>query len=89
MTENITINLGDEVQDQVSGFMGIAVARHHYLQGCNRISVQPLIDKDGKLPDTGVFDEPSLDVITPGKVTRKTEGRNPGGPEKYSDIRRY
>lgn len=35
------INLGDEVQDTVTGFQGIAVSRHVYLQGCDRITIQP------------------------------------------------
>ena len=33
------INLGDEVKDRVTGFIGIAVSRTNYLNGCDRIDV--------------------------------------------------
>jgi len=57
------IKLGDKVKDSVSGFEGIAVSRHSYLQGCDRISIQPPIDKDGKLPDSATFDEGQVAII--------------------------
>lgn len=75
------INLGDEVKDKVSGFRGVAVARHEYLQGCLRISVQPPIDKDGKLPDALAFDEPQLVVVKTARVA--TGQRDTGGPAPY------
>lgn len=33
------VELGDFVKDPISGFKGIAVSRHHYLHGCDRISI--------------------------------------------------
>lgn len=82
------VNLGDQVRDGISDFMGIAVSRHTYLNGCDRISVQPPIDKDNKLPDCKTFDEPDLEVIKEGKITRKVKDEKPGGPEKYPDTGR-
>ena len=78
------IKLGDKVKDTVSGFIGIATAKHSYLQGCDRISVQPSIDKDGKLPEVQAFDEPQLKVLKAKKVIRK-KGSKPGGPMPYKD----
>jgi hypothetical protein len=80
------IDLGSEVKDSVSGFTGIAVSKHSYLNGCTRITVQPKVDKDGKLPDPQTFDEPQLKVISDKKIKGKNDT---GGPEKYSDNRRY
>lgn len=80
------INLGDEVVDTVSGFSGVAVARHDYLNGCSRFSVQPKIGKDGKLPDTASFDEPQLKVTKPAKVPPGS--RLTGGPEKFMPTAR-
>ena len=58
------IELGVKVKDRISGLVGVAISRHIFYQnGCNRITVQPPIDKDGKLPDTATFDEPRLDVV--------------------------
>lgn len=79
------INLGDEVRDIISGFQGIATARHTYLQGCDRISVQPPIDKEGKLPEAESFDEPQLEAVKAKKAKRETSERASGGPEKYKD----
>jgi hypothetical protein len=88
MAENF-INLGDEVEDTVSGFKGIAISRHIYLQGCDRIGIQPPMKKDGTLPDAISFDEPQLKVTKPKKVERKAAQKNPGGPEKYKDHGRF
>ena len=82
------VELGDEVKDKVSGFQGIAVARHSYLQGCNRITIQPPIGTDGKLPDSCTFDEPLLDVVTAGKVKREAGAEINGGPDKYMPGKR-
>lgn len=80
------VTLGMKVKDMVTGFTGIAVSSHFYLNGCTRVTVQPEIDKDGKLPGTATFDEPQL--VTVG--TKKIKGENTtGGPEKYSDVRKY
>lgn len=80
------INLGDLVVDNVSGFEGIAVCKHDYLNGCTRFSVQPRVDKEGKLPDIQTFDEPSLAK----KVEKVVEEgpKNTGGPEKYMPTAR-
>ena len=60
------IKLGQTVRDVVTGFEGIVVCRADYLHGCTRIDVQPVIYKDGKVPDSVSFDEPQL------KITKKT-----------------
>lgn len=80
------VSLGDKVKDTISGFEGIAVAMHSYLQGCERITIQPEVGKDGKLPETQTFDEPLLKVIKEKQVSMV--GDYLGGPEKYSDISR-
>ena len=75
------VELGDEVKDTVTGFIGIVVARHQYLYGCTRISVQPPVDKDGKVPDSHGFDEPQLEILKPKKTPVATpEERWVGGP---------
>lgn len=79
----IVVKMGDLVKDSVSGFKGIAVSEHKYLNGCTRITVQPEVDKEGKLPDSNTFDEPQLLVL---KLEKVKEGRHEtGGPSKYED----
>lgn len=77
------VTLGDKVKDKVSGFTGIAVSCHSYLNGCNRITVQPAIDKEKRLPDSATFDEPQLEIITKKKI--KQGSKLTGGPSKYID----
>ena len=74
------IQLGDIVKDTISGFVGIAVAKAEYIEGCNRITVQPKYD--GKeLKDVETFDEGLLEVMVANK--RKKEDEDSGGPELY------
>ncbi len=86
------VELGDQVKDKVTGFEGIAVGRHIFLQGCHRISVQPPIDKEGKHPESVSFDEPQLIVKKAGVVTTEPEPVPPkvrtGGPMPYKDTPR-
>ena len=82
------IMLGDEVQDSISGFKGIATARHFYLQGCDRITITPQVDDDGKMKDEASFDEPQLKVITPEKIRRQAIRNDPGGPDKHVDSKK-
>ncbi len=82
------INLGDTVKDPISGFEGVAVSSHQYLHGCVRISVQPVVRDDGKLPDTASFDEPQLVVIEASQEKPQPQSQRTGGPEKYPDTPR-
>lgn len=78
-----TPQLGDKVEDTVSGFKGVVVSKHLYLQGCSRLTLQPKVDKDGKLPDCATFDTPQIKIIK-AKAAERGDTRI-GGPEKYSD----
>lgn len=74
--------LGDKVQDKISGFRGIVIARTEYLNGCARCGVQPSVDKEGKLPSHEYFDEPQLKVLKAEAV--KMFGDSTGGPPPYA-----
>lgn len=70
----------------MSGFTGVAVAKTHYLNGCARVYLQPVVKENGELPNTATFDEPQLEGLSPAFIP----GNNTtGGPEKYVDVRRY
>ncbi len=66
--KNEKIELGDEVKDIVTGFRGIITAKYIYLNGCIRFSIQPEVDKDGKLPTYETFDEPLLKILEKNKI---------------------
>jgi len=69
------IKLGDKVRDKVSGFIGIAVAKTEFLNGCIQWSVMPKAGKDGKMPEEVGIDSQSLEVIIPKvKIKKKDTG---------------
>ncbi len=87
----MSIKLGDEVRDRVTGFQGIIIARYQYLTGCERMEVQPPIDKDGKMCAGVVFDIAMLELITADRVASAVQEDlpdPPGGPKDYKPISR-
>lgn len=78
----VTIFLGDEVKDLVSGFTGIAMTRHEYLNGCNRFTVQPKMDESHELPKAETFDEPQLELVAEGA---NRLGQGPASRVKVGD----
>lgn len=63
------IKLGDKVKDSITGYTGIATARTEWLFGCVRWCVQPqTVNKEGKVDDGLMFDEPQLKVIKAGVI---------------------
>ncbi len=74
------IGLGDLVQDRITGFKGIVIARTEWLFGCVRITVQPQKLDKGKRLDSDSFDEANLKVIKrravldPNEVAVPTDG---------------
>jgi hypothetical protein len=72
-------SLGDEVKDVITGFTGICIGRHQWINNCNTYSVKSQTLKDG-MPQEGIaFDEPQLEVVQE-KVFQ--ENRRTGGPER-------
>jgi hypothetical protein len=80
------MNLGDKVRDPVTGIEGIAYAKAHYLQGCDRIGIQQpaFKDKEGNtvVPDLWFVDEPQLIVVKDG-VVRGQDSVSIGGPSRF------
>jgi len=80
------VNLGDEVEDIITRFRGIAYGVVTYMYGCRRVIVQPRTGKDGKYPEMQWIDEPQVKIIKTQAIslTRKlvqTYDDN-GGPVK-------
>lgn len=76
------INLGNMVQDKITGFRGMAVAKHIYLNGCVRYSVVSKELESGKIIDEYI-DETQLVILEKEKEKAKElkkEEKPPGGP---------
>ena len=77
---NFTLDNGDKVESNISGFTGLIVARADHLHGCNRYMVQPkLTAAQVKLglgtPDAFWHDEDELKVLEKKVLPRKNNGR--------------
>ena len=80
------IDLGDEARDTITGYRGVVIARTQWLTGCDRLTLQPPVDKEGKVPENASFDEPYLELVKAGKVPKESAlgqaeaRRRTGGP---------
>lgn len=89
--------LGDRVKDRVTGFTGIVVCTAQWLNGCDRVAVQPEKLDEGKVGEPQHFDAPQVDVIkaaahTPYRArvegTKAAARPGPGGPQRDIPSRR-
>ena len=71
------LKLGITARDTVSDFVGVVISRHEYFNGCVRFGLQPKIDKDGKLPDSQVFEAQQLVLVA---ATKHNSDKKLGGP---------
>jgi hypothetical protein len=61
-------DMGDEVEDVISGFKGTVIGRYEYLTGCNHYGVEAKA-KDGDTPKYDSIDEQRLKLVKAGAVT--------------------
>ena len=84
------IKLGDKVKDKITGFIGVAVARTEFLNGCVQYEVQPKrLDKDHKIVESVSIDEQSLEVMSVKKKKVVKKETNGGPMRKGIGIRGY
>jgi len=57
------VALGDEVKDRITGYKGIVIGLHTWLNGCLRVTVQAQELKDGKPVEAVAFDVEQLTVV--------------------------
>lgn len=81
----MSIELGRQYRDPISGWEGTATCRYEYLNGCVRVEISGA-DKDGK-PEAFVFDQEQLVALDePPAVTAKP--RRTGGPQSSKPVQR-
>lgn len=82
--KEITINLGEVVEDKASGLTGIAVQRATYINGCISYAVVPKIVTDGLMANNVTeswMSQDRLEVIGQGITPAAPVKKNvPGGP---------
>ncbi len=75
------IELGSKVKDIVSGFVGIAIVRLEYLNGCVRYTVQAKQNKEDDVPTMDI-DIEQLEVIGMG-ILKKKKVTKTGGSKDF------
>lgn len=73
------MDLGDTARDTITGFTGVIISRHEYLNGCVRLSLQPKQLKDGKPIECQTFDVEQLELKAKGP---RRSPKPTGGPFK-------
>ena len=73
------MKLGDKVKDKITGFSGTVVAKHEYLNGCVRLTVQPNTLKNGKPIEPETFDVEQMTLV---KADQHKPMTRSGGPER-------
>jgi len=68
--------MGKKVKDRISGFEGIAMSRHEYLNGCIQWGIQAKVDKDGNMPEIEHIDQEDLKITGVG-VKKETKTTKP------------
>ena len=74
--------IGKKIKDKVSGMSGVVVSVTYFLNGCIRLSIQPPIDKDGKMRDERWFDIQQIELVEkPAEKPVEVERSATGGPQ--------
>jgi hypothetical protein len=67
-----TVELGDTIEDTISGCKGVAIGRAYWLSGCIRIGIQPQgLTKEGQAIDEQWFPMSQVKVLKKTKEKRK------------------
>jgi hypothetical protein len=80
----MTIELGQKVQDSITGFAGLVTGRCEYITGCNQVLIQPPIKKEGDFQEPRWMDEDRLKILDSNKLTLPVTAP---GPDKPAPIR--
>lgn len=86
------VNLGEKVEDTITGFKGIAVGKVEYLYGCWQIQIEG-VDQD-KQPKTWWFDEQRVVKVKSTEEDVKpivpiVDLRRSGGPQNKPTGRQH
>jgi hypothetical protein len=73
------IELGAVARDSVTGFQGVCVCISQWLGGSPRVTLQPAVGKDGKLPTAETFEEANVVVLKAAGMAGKPATKLPAG----------
>lgn len=79
--KNQIIELGDEVRCKVTKLQGVVTSITKHLTGCDRISIQPPVDREGKWRDGYQIDLAACEIVKKAKVPPE-DVQEPESPTK-------
>jgi len=79
------IELGDKVECKYSGFIGIVVGKHYYINGCNQYTILPKCKDKNEPAKEESIDEQNLIVVE--KCKPVIEKEEVGGPSRITRRR--
>lgn len=90
--ENMKAELGDEAKCKVTGFRGIITSTAQCLTGCDRVSIQAPMKKDGTYGENYWVDVAAVEIIKKAKVKPKEVREDgpkakAGGPATRNTMR--
>jgi len=74
------ITLGCKAKDKITGFTGIVIAMTSWLNGCQRVTIQPQELKDGKPIEAHTFDVQQIELLQCEVIREAVTDKPPGGP---------
>lgn len=79
------IELGDKVEDKVTGFKGIVTAEIKYIYDCKQFRVTPVCNDEGAQQKSDWIDEPQLKLLKKRavKIEKKAEPPKHGGERDH------
>lgn len=81
------VKLGAIYRDRVTGMEGTAVRVVEFLGGCNRITLRPKVDKDGKLVDGLMIPLEQAELLDEGPAVEADKKKTPTGGPNSTDRR--
>ena len=78
------IELGDKVKCKYTGYIGYALAKTEFINGCIQFTILPKWDKKGPNVEGMEIDENSLIVIKKAKKDDDEEDDESGGPSRLA-----
>lgn len=80
------IQMGIEMKDRVTGFVGFVTGRAEYITGCSQVLLTPRVDKDGKPGDGRWYDETRL-AATGGEALDTAGMQQDTGPDAPAPVK--
>lgn len=64
----MSFRMGDTVKDDITGIVGMCIGRAEHVNGCLQYTIQPPVDKEGKIPNPTSVDYQRIQLVGESKA---------------------